>query len=62
MRDRRWAGLVLARRTRLLSHAHCRALWTASIHATDAGSWARWTRLSKANLTIGFERAGTCGT
>jgi hypothetical protein len=61
MRDRRWAGLVLARRTRLLSRAHCRALSTASIDATDAGSRARWMRLSKANSTVGFERAGTRG-
>jgi hypothetical protein len=62
MRDRHWQGLVLARWTRLLSHARCRALWTASVDATDAGSWARWTCLSKANSTIGFERAGTRGT
>jgi hypothetical protein len=61
MRDRRWPGLVLVRQTRLLSHVRCRALWTASIDATDAGSRARWTRLSKANLTIDFERTRTRG-
>jgi hypothetical protein len=58
VRDRRWSGLVLAGRTRLLSRARCRALWTVSIDATDAGSRARWTCLSKANSTVGFEHAG----
>jgi hypothetical protein len=61
MRDRCWQGLVLARRTCLLSHVCCWALWTASIDATDVGSQARWTHLSKANSTVGFEHAGTRG-
>jgi hypothetical protein len=62
MHDRCWPGLVLVRLTRLLSRAHYRALWTESVDATDAGSRTRWTRLSKANSTVGFERAGTRGT
>jgi hypothetical protein len=59
--DRHWQGLVLARWTCLLSHARCRALWTTSVDATDARSRARWTCLSKANSTVGFECAGTHG-